>query len=379
MFALLAAVALGAAEALDLRVEAKPTGDRFAGCVFEIAMLERQPLGTSFNQKAYWAMNAVINKAYADKWGYAFTLAVPQKQTPRMSKKPANSWYRVPFLHQRLADAQARKEKCGWIVYMDSTSFIRNHDVPLSRFLDGLFKDQPMHPRTGGIFQWDAKNNGLVSDSSFLLQVNGHGEDLVNAWRQSGEADEAMRFEAAEQGTLTELLFPGKVATRSGQALKLFQMAHAKTVTGGKSLRGHFEVLPAEADAHGDQCWGDFIQDTSSLPPGLKRRNSMDQLKRLGLLESFSTALRGLGATQWQPPAWMSTLPHPHRQQAKAKAKVSLAPAPVKVAGLLSESAGAASNASAVPPEVAALAALQDEDLSVEEKEIQQELGEPVF
>jgi hypothetical protein len=31
----------------------------------------------------------------------------------------------------------------------DSTAFIQNHQVSLSRYLDDLFKDQPMNLRTG--------------------------------------------------------------------------------------------------------------------------------------------------------------------------------------------------------------------------------------
>ncbi|CAE7484953.1 unnamed protein product, partial [Symbiodinium pilosum] len=310
--ALFAAAALGA-QGLDLRTEVRPTGDRFQGCVFEIAMLEKQPLGTSFNNKAFWAMNAVINKAYADRWGYAFTLATPEAHSQRaLTKRPASSWYRVPFLHERMQAANSRNEKCGWIVFMDSTAYFRDHDVPLTKYLDQLFKDQPLHPRTGGIFQWDAKNNGLVSDRIFLLQVNGHGEDLVNAWRQSGESDEAMRFEGAEQGTLTELLFPGKVATRSGQALKLMQVAHAKAV-GSERLHGHVTVLSAEADAKGDQCWGSFIQDTSALSPGLKRSSSIEQLKKLGLFENFNAALRALAARPWQLPPWTPNTGKQHK------------------------------------------------------------------
>lgn len=375
----LAALALGS-HGLDLRTEVKPTGDRFQGCIFEIAMLEKQPLGTTFNKKNYWTMNAVINKAYADRWGYAFTLAAPEAQQPRDGRSPANSWYRVPFLHERMQAADSRREKCGWILYMDSSAYFRDHSVPLSKYLDGLFKDQPLHPRTGGIFQWDAKNTGLVNDRIFLVQVNGHGEDLMNAWRQSGEEDEAIRFEAAEAGTLTELLFPGKAATRSGQALKLMQVSHAKTV-GGERVRGHVTVLPAQADAKGDQRWGDLIQDTSALSPGLKRSSSAQMLKDLNLLERFDAVLGDLAVQKWQPPLWAPGKPKQGsltaKELRKAKARASLAPVMGKAAGLLAEKAQkAALNDTTITPEVAALARIQDDDLSEEEEEIKQELGE---
>ncbi|CAE7484933.1 unnamed protein product, partial [Symbiodinium pilosum] len=47
--------------------------------------------------------------------------------------------------------------------------------------------------------------------------------------------------------------------------------------------------------------------------------------------------------------------------------------------GLLAQHAHASVNASSDTPEVAALAQLQDDDLSQEEKEIQRELGESIL
>ncbi|CAK9105263.1 unnamed protein product [Durusdinium trenchii] len=217
------ALALGTVAALDVRSQQPLSGDRFAGCMFEIVMLEKQLMGSSFNPKSFWSMNAVLNKAYADRHGYAFTLARPEAEPKSWSQRPAESWYRVPWVLERLQAAQARKETCGWLLYMDSSAFIQDHQVPLSKFLDQIFKDRPLNLRTGGIFQWDVRKSGLVSDKVFFIQVNGHGEDLLKAWRLSSSVDEAMRFEAAEQGTLTELLFPGKVVTRSQKALKLFE------------------------------------------------------------------------------------------------------------------------------------------------------------
>eukprot|EP00435_Cladocopium_sp_Y103_P052387 s781_g16.t1 len=261
--------------------------------------MEKRPMDTSFNQKSFWSMNAMINKAYADKWGYHFTLAKPEAT---LSSHVAESWYRVPWLQERLGSE--RSAACGWMLYMDSTAFIQNHQVSLSRYLDDLFKDQPMNLRTGGIFQWDARRNGLVSDKIFFIQVNGHGEELMTAWRSSSSQDEAMSFEAAEQGTLTELLFPGKVATRSAKAMKLFQVSHAKIV-GSEQLRGKATVLDAQGTE--GQCWGDFIQDTSLAPEAVKKKRSLKQLQRIGLvgarfnerLPALSAAMRG-----WKVPTW---------------------------------------------------------------------------
>lgn len=250
-------------------------------------------MDTSFNQKSFWSMNAMINKAYADKWGYRFTLAKPEAM---LSSHVAESWYRVPWLQERL---RSKNAACGWMLYMDSTAFVQNHQVSLSRYLDDLFKDQPMNLRTGGIFQWDARRSGMVSDKIFFIQANGHGEELMNAWRSSSSEDEAMSFEAAEQGTLTELLFPGKVATRSAKAMKLFQVSHAKIHVGSEQLRGKATVL-FSAGTEG-QCWGDFIQDTSLAPEAVKKKRSLEQLRRIGLvgarfnerLPALSAAMRG--------------------------------------------------------------------------------------
>jgi len=360
MARLLLALLAPSAAALDVRADRPERGgDRFADCIFEIVMVEKQPLGSSFNGKAVWSMNAVLNKAYADRWGYGFTLAQPQDQSLRWSKRPAASWYRVPYLQERLQAQMARKERCGWLAFLDSAAFIQDHSVSLPAYLDGLFKDQPLNLRTGGIFQWDQKKRGLVSDKVFLVQVNGHGEELLNAWRSSGDLDEAMRFEAAEQGTLTELLFPGKVATRSGKALKLFEVAHAKTV-GGEPLRGKVTVLEDSSDQ-----WGGFIRDTSHQAPGLQRKLSLEQLQRLGLAgtrfnERLSALSSGVAVRQWKVPEWRPE-PERHRTQAFIAQRVRQVQA---------------STTFRAP--VLKLPEVNDENLEAEEKEIQLELGEAV-
>lgn len=299
-------------------------------------MMEKRPMDTSFNQKSFWSMNAMINKAYADKWGYRFTLAKPEAM---LSSHVAESWYRVPWLQERL---RSKNAACGWMLYMDSTAFVQNHQVSLSRYLDDLFKDQPMNLRTGGIFQWDARRSGMVSDKIFFIQANGHGEELMNAWRSSSSEDEAMSFEAAEQGTLTELLFPGKVATRSAKAMKLFQVSHAKIHVGSEQLRGEATVL-FSAGTEG-QCWGDFIQDTSLAPEAVKKKRSLEQLRRIGLvgarfnerLPALSAAMRG-----WKVPTWTAGMAG-HQALISQKVKVQV----------------------------------KEENLEAEEKEILAELGE---
>mmetsp|Transcript_55686 Transcript_55686/g.121866 ORF Transcript_55686/g.121866 Transcript_55686/m.121866 type:complete len:262 (+) Transcript_55686:292-1077(+) len=236
---------------------------------------------------------------------------------------------------------RSKNAACGWMLYMDSTAFVQNHQVSLSRYLDDLFKDQPMNLRTGGIFQWDARRSGMVSDKIFFIQANGHGEELMNAWRSSSSEDEAMSFEAAEQGTLTELLFPGKVATRSAKAMKLFQVSHAK-IHGSEQLRGKATVL-FSAGTEG-QCWGDFIQDTSLAPEAVKKKRSLEQLRRIGLvgarfnerLPALSAAMRG-----WKVPTWTAGMAG-HQALISQKVKVQV----------------------------------KEENLEAEEKEILAELGE---
>lgn len=96
---------------------------------------EKQPLGSSFNEKAYWSMNALLNKAgrcwhshfravaqaYADRHGYGFTIAKPEHESHRWepqrgsfsvtfccqgwAQRPSESWFRVPFMQERLQAA----------------------------------------------------------------------------------------------------------------------------------------------------------------------------------------------------------------------------------------------------------------------------------
>ncbi|CAL1153647.1 unnamed protein product [Cladocopium goreaui] len=216
----------------------------------------------------------MINKAYADKWGYRFTLAKPEA-----------------MLSRTLA-VQKRRLR-----------------------LDALHGFH-LEVVQGGIFQWDARRSGMVSDKIFFIQANGHGEELMNAWRSSSSEDEAMSFEAAEQGTLTELLFPGK-------AMKLFQVSHAK-IHGSEQLRGKATVL-FSAGTEG-QCWGDFIQDTSLAPEAVKKKRSLEQLRRIGLvgarfnerLPALSAAMRG-----WKVPTWTAGMAG-HQALISQKVKVQV-------------------------------------------------------
>eukprot|EP00913_Durusdinium_trenchii_P027232 g25550.t1 len=220
-------------------------------------------------------------KAYADRHGYAFTLARPEAEPKSWSQRPAESWY---------------------------------------RFLDQIFKDRPLNLRTGGIFQWDVRKSGLVSDKVFFIQVNGHGEDLLKAWRLSSSVDEAMRFEAAEQGTLTELLFPGKVVTRSQKALKLFEA-----------------VVPWVEEERFDCLTGARFKERLSALNGAVQR--------------------------WRVPRWRPEA-EPHRGQVLMAQKVEVK---------------ATTAAPRISLPVLQLPEVKEENLELDHQEIQEELGEPCF
>ncbi|CAE7944881.1 unnamed protein product, partial [Symbiodinium sp. KB8] len=76
--------------------------------------------------------------------------------------------------------------------------------------------------------------------------------------------------------------------------------------------------------------WGDLIQDTSALSPGLKRSSSAQMLKDLNLLERFDAVLGDLAVQKWQPPLWAPGKPKQGsltaKELRKAKARASLAP-----------------------------------------------------
>eukprot|EP00440_Ansanella_granifera_P040768 gb/GFBE01044212.1/.p1 GENE.gb/GFBE01044212.1/~~gb/GFBE01044212.1/.p1 ORF type:complete len:456 (+),score=146.59 gb/GFBE01044212.1/:1-1368(+) len=316
MLQLALASALVAADSLDL-----PQG-RFSKCDFEIVMMETRPLGEELDKNKFWAMNIVSNKAYADRFGYHFVLITPELNDNSIDKKGSNaplpSWYKVPYLQERLSNMQiGRSGKCSWLLYMDSNAYVRESDVPLPLLLEELVNEKGMAADVGGIFSHEpgtGSQEGHILDTAFFLQANTRGSDLLEAWRLSAEADEKQLLRApAEEGTLTELLMPRKYKTSHSPS------RHAVTLHAEKV--GDIGIVDSTRFAGRE---GSFIE-LHSTNLKTEREAALDELTRLHLTDPkiFNKQLEYLKSqtAPWTVPK-LAAQP-PHAKLALVSSKVS--------------------------------------------------------
>ena len=131
------------------------------------------------------------------------------------------NWLERLYVRQRLEEI-ADTTGCSWLISMDLDSIVREIDLPLDVILDGLAEKYGLKHGVGGVFAKEVFIQGAftspwhhVNASVFMTQSSVHGMKLVNAQKEPGRDHPDARVEwPAEQGTITELLFPGKYITK---------------------------------------------------------------------------------------------------------------------------------------------------------------------
>eukprot|EP00928_Gymnodinium_smaydae_P063719 TRINITY_DN47214_c0_g1_i1.p1 TRINITY_DN47214_c0_g1~~TRINITY_DN47214_c0_g1_i1.p1 ORF type:complete len:292 (-),score=39.39 TRINITY_DN47214_c0_g1_i1:103-978(-) len=233
-----------------------------ARCRFEILTLDDRPLARNVGElksNDHRSMTAVLNQAYASHWGYSFNIVHWNWSRVRRSRyrrfHPA--WGKVFFLHNRLRELEAASANgaegasaCTWLLYLDSDAYVREFDVPLPIFLQGLaeryaslgslLRLQPasdgvgagsahavagsaqMQLAPGAIFTRERSvahavdgnfrpRRAWINSGVFLLRAGKKAAMLIDDWLALGDAaDDKLRHAWPwDQVALTELLRPG--------------------------------------------------------------------------------------------------------------------------------------------------------------------------
>jgi len=278
---------------------------------------------SQFDADAYWAMTAVINLEYAKKFEYSFRWIEPTIDKSALSFNV--NWLKLLYLKHRLAELST-SSACSWVLYLDTDAIVRESDLPLSDFLGDLSARYPSIKNTSAIFaQEDSipaafasgdaslfsflentrpRRKGFISPwhhvnaGVFFLKAGAQSEALVDAWLESGRHDQRARNRwPAEQGTLTELLFPGRYNTTLPPC-----PCHAE-VAPHASLQGSFAVVNF-TEMNGP--WGRFVKHDWSGPGGERRVSDFEEeLMRIGVADagSFAASLREVGtcSLRWTP------------------------------------------------------------------------------
>lgn len=275
-------------------------------CSFEMFMLETRVPDANITTAGYWSLTAVINHEYARQFKYNFRVVRPNISNVSALGYSVN-WLKPLYVRQRLEE-MADTPGCLWLISMDSDSFVRESDLPLDVFLDGLAKKYGMKHDVGGVFAQEVSIQGAftspwhhVNAGVFMMQSNVHSRKLVNAWIESGRDDPDARVEwPAEQGTITELLFPGKYIT------KIVGNRAQKARTVSFDDRGHVGVVNM---SEFNSPWGRFIEHMWS-GPGVETRGTDPKrmLTRMDLMDEHRYKAVAVevakGTVLWMPPAF---------------------------------------------------------------------------
>eukprot|EP00929_Paragymnodinium_shiwhaense_P053713 TRINITY_DN26901_c1_g2_i2.p1 TRINITY_DN26901_c1_g2~~TRINITY_DN26901_c1_g2_i2.p1 ORF type:complete len:278 (-),score=51.14 TRINITY_DN26901_c1_g2_i2:9-842(-) len=216
----------------------------------------------------YWSLTAVINYAYAKKYGYRFSFV--HLDEDNLLPEYNVAWHRVFYFNQRLAELSqgSTGASCVWLVYVDTDAFFRGYDTSLPEFIGRMASTYHIQDDVGAIFAqeqvdppmmpytWHAINAGV-----YLVRSDEQSRHLFDTWKSAAQDDEELKKKwPAEQGVLTELYFPGKYYTKLGKQ-------HAQ-------LRNHGDIKEAVALVNMTEMnspWGRFIEHIWSGPGYQKR------------------------------------------------------------------------------------------------------------
>lgn len=287
------------------------------GCSFEIVMFDTRDLVDVpvFDGKLmpdlhhYQSLTAVINYAYAHKFGYKFNFVSMDKAN--MNPNFSIPWHRVFYFADRL-NTLKEQAGCTWLMYVDTDAFMHDFTTSLDSFISSLSSKYNIDKDVGAIFAQEQTTPLMtqtyheVNAGVYLVQSNEQSRRLFDTWSAAASDDiDLEKAWPAEQGVLTELLFPGKYMTRMGELLPDGQHKAASA-----RLGQHDDVASSVAVVNMTEMnspWGWFVEHIWSGPGSEKRGTDYtDMLDRIDATDPhmFSYLLHSARKhmSSWYPP-----------------------------------------------------------------------------
>lgn len=280
--------------------------EQLANCAFEIVMVDDRVWRRVNPRNApYWVMAAVLNRAYASRFGYAFRLVRPRFDIPTGTTDAPSypGWHKVMYLAERLLESEqpwqgsgtGKQEQCRWLLYLDGDAFVREHDLPLPAFLSGLATRYPSSPATSVIFAaeqpvvgWNITAGPVPGGVNPAAPFLNTGVFLVRAGAGSSAAHLFRSWLAAaagvvhrrlwtswpgEQGVLSELVRPGTYSQARSNAPRSSRLRNAVLVINQTEM---------------NSPWGRFVQHSwgrEATEALLRTQALTDALLRIGVAE----------------------------------------------------------------------------------------------
>lgn len=181
-------------------------------CTYEVLMLDDRTLPSTVDPKSYWGLNAVINYAYAEKFGYKFHIVRPNLNGTHIDYDV--EWMRPLYI---LDHFRERKENtgCTWLLYLDSDAFVREFDLPLDVYMRGLASTYNISEDVGGVVARERPisfvPDGLgtyLNPGVLFVQANAQGQFLLRKWIEAGRLPENNYWKThfpREMGVLTNI------------------------------------------------------------------------------------------------------------------------------------------------------------------------------
>mmetsp|Transcript_68152 Transcript_68152/g.106534 ORF Transcript_68152/g.106534 Transcript_68152/m.106534 type:complete len:286 (+) Transcript_68152:3-860(+) len=236
----------------------------------------------------YQSLTAVINYAYSKHHGYDFNFVHIDKGDlmPHFSIP----WHRVFYFSEKIKKME-HDDACKWFLYVDTDAFVRGFTTPLDEFIGEMSSKYDINEDVGAIFAQEQLHLPemtwtlhAVNAGVYLVHANQKSQRLFNTWVAAASDDlELETTWPAEQGVLTELVFPGKFVTRLGA--KLPDGRHA----GAHARLSHHEDISHDLAlvnmTEMNSPWGWFVEHVWS-GPGWEKRGT-DYME---MLESIDAA-----------------------------------------------------------------------------------------
>lgn len=265
---------------------------RLQGCEFEVVMLDTRTLADepSFMgmlvPDQYVSLTAVLNYAYAKRFGYNFSFVHVKKLRQNFS----SPWHRVFYFNDLLVN-ESNDQRCKWYLHVDTDAFVRPPWKPMPAVISDLGARYHIGDDVGAIFAQEQIHPPMmpwtlhaVNAGVYLFQRNARSRHLFAEWVAAASDDPLLKATwPAEQGVLTELRFPGRYHT--GLKLKHARLRRHDNVAADIALVNMTEM---------NSPWGRFVEHIWSGPgSNLRAHGFMDALQAIGDAEAskFRTLL----------------------------------------------------------------------------------------
>merc|ERR1719487_149706 len=193
-----------------------------------------------------------------------------------MNPKFGAPWHRVFYFADRLGTLKDQ-EQCKWFLYLDSDAFMHDFTTSLETFISSMASKYNIPKSVGAIFaQEQAHPPSMpttyhgINAGVYLVQSNAQSRSLFDTWAAAANDDvDLAQTWPAEQGVLTELVFPGKYVTRMGKLL------HDKTHESASARLGQHDDVAGDIAlvnmTEMNSPWGWFVEHIWSGPGSEKR------------------------------------------------------------------------------------------------------------